>query len=80
MTPGYETYEVHPTLGGLEWMEGEVPTPFGKISIKIQERRREGEKERRKEVTVFSDGGQGSLIIGDRQIDIPPQQQINITL
>ena len=80
VTPGYETYEVHPTLGGLEWMEGEVPTPFGKISIKIQERRREGEKERRKEVTVFSDGGQGSLIIGDRQIDIPPQQQINITL
>jgi len=80
LTPGYETYEVRPTLGGLEWMEGEVPTPFGKIRIKVQERRREGEKERRKEVTVFSDGGQGSLIIGDRQIDIPPQQVINITL
>jgi hypothetical protein len=70
VTPGYETYEVRPTLGGLEWMEGEVPTPFGKISIKMNQH----------EISVFSDGGQGCLILGDRLIDIPPQQEINITL
>ena len=70
MTPGYETYEVRPILGGLEWMEGEVPTPFGKISIKMNQH----------EISVFSDGGQGCLILGDRLIDIPPQQEINITL
>lgn len=70
VTPGYETYEVRPTLGGLEWMEGEVPTPFGKITIKMNQQK----------VSVFSDGGKGTLILGDRQIDIPPQQTINITL
>jgi hypothetical protein len=70
VTPGYETYEVRPTLGGLEWMEGEVPTPFGKISIKMDQQK----------VAVFSDGGQGSLVLGDQLIDIPPQQEINITL
>lgn len=70
VTPGYETYEVRPTLGGLEWMEGEVPTPFGKITIKMNQQ----------EISVFSDGGKGTLVIGDRQIDIPPKQEINITL
>ena len=68
--PGYETYEIRPVLGGLEWMEGEVPTPFGKISIKMNQQ----------EVSVFSDGGKGTLILGDRQIDIPAQQKITITL
>jgi len=68
--PGYETYEIRPVLGGLEWMEGEVPTPFGKISIKMNQQ----------EVSVFSDGGKGTLILGDRQIDIPAQQKITISL
>lgn len=68
--PGYEAYEIRPILGGLEWMEGEVPTPFGKIRIKMNQQ----------EVSVFSDGGEGTLILGDRQINIPAQQEINITL
>ena len=67
---GYESYEIRPVLGGLEWMEGEVPTPFGKITIKMNQQ----------EISVFSDGGKGTLVIGDRQIDIPPKQEINITL
>lgn len=67
---GYESYEIRPVLGGLEWMEGEVPTPFGKITIKMNQ----------EEISVFSDGGKGTLVIGDRQIDIPPKQEINITL
>ncbi len=67
---GYESYEIRPVLGGLEWMEGGVPTPFGKITIKMNQ----------EEISVFSDGGKGTLVIGDRQIDIPPKQEINITL
>ena len=67
---GYESYEIRPVLGGLEWMEGEVPTPFGKITIKMNQQ----------EISVFSDGGKGTLVIGNRQIDIPPKQEINITL
>ncbi|SHN13726.1 alpha-L-rhamnosidase C-terminal domain-containing protein [Chitinophaga sp. CF418] len=32
--PGYATYIIQPVLGGLEWMEGRVPTPKGNISIR----------------------------------------------
>ena len=31
--PGYADYEVHPHLGGLDWIEGCVPTPRGMIHI-----------------------------------------------
>lgn len=30
---GYQTYTITPDLGGLQWMEGKVPTPDGDISI-----------------------------------------------
>ena len=32
-SPGYSTYEVKPVLGGLEWMDGKVPTPNGEIDL-----------------------------------------------
>jgi len=31
--PGYEEYEVNPCLGDLDWMEGDVPTPWGMIHV-----------------------------------------------
>ena len=31
--PGYAGYTVEPVLGGLKWMEGEVPTPHGNIKV-----------------------------------------------
>ena len=31
--PGFATYEVKPNLGGLDWMEGDVPTPWGSIHV-----------------------------------------------
>ncbi|MGB8192078.1 MAG: alpha-rhamnosidase [Chitinophagaceae bacterium] len=31
--PGYSTYVVEPSLGGLQWMEGQVPTPDGTIDL-----------------------------------------------
>lgn len=68
--PGYEEYEVHPALGGLEWMEGDVPTPFGKIHVKMNTY----------EISVQSDGGHGTLIIGDQQISIPANKEIKISL
>jgi alpha-L-rhamnosidase len=30
---GYATYSVEPVLGGLEWMEGAVPTPHGNVGV-----------------------------------------------
>ncbi len=31
--PGYATYTVMPRLGGLQWMNGQVPTPAGNIEL-----------------------------------------------
>lgn len=34
--PGYAAWEARPDLGGLEWMRGDVPTPFGPIHLDVQ--------------------------------------------
>ena len=54
-SPGFATYEVKPNLGGLEWMEGDVPTPFGRIHVRVD----------RNGVDVKADGGIGTLILPD---------------
>lgn len=33
--PGYTSYLVEPNLGGLEWMQGKVPTPGGNIELYV---------------------------------------------
>ncbi len=53
--PGFATYEVCPNLGGLAWMEGRVPAPFGSIRVKAD----------KKCVEVQSDGGRGTLVLPD---------------
>ena len=50
-SPGYETYFVEPKLGDLQWMEGNVPTPEGKIHVYCNA----------KEIKVKSDSGTGTL-------------------
>lgn len=67
--PGYTEYEVKPMLGDLEWMEGEVPTPFGKIHVKMN----------KKEVCVKSNGGNGTLIIGRKRINIPSGEEVTVS-
>lgn len=32
---GYNTYEVAPSLGGLKWMKGVVPTPDGEVDLYV---------------------------------------------
>ena len=68
--PGYEEYEVRPVLGGLEWMEGDVPTPYGRIHVKADGRR----------ISVRSDGGQGRLVCGTLSVDIPPHKEITVDI
>ena len=68
--PGYEEYEVRPVLGGLEWMEGDVPTPYGRIHVKADGRR----------ISVRSDGGQGRLVCGTLSVDIPPHEEITVDI
>ncbi len=50
-SPGYQTYSVEPCLGDLQWMEGDVPTPNGKVHVSCN----------RKEIRVKSDEGTGTL-------------------
>ncbi len=86
--PGYEEYEVRPVLGGLSWMDGEVPTPFGKIRVnvvgeasKLCSSTTVGEASklcRPFTVKVFSTGGKGTLVLGDKRIDIPVNKEITV--
>lgn len=50
-SPGYETYTVQPVLGGLQWMEGRVPTPKGAIGIHCSNQ----------EMNITTAGGTGTL-------------------
>ncbi len=49
--PGYQSYVVEPSLGDLQWIEGDVPTPKGNIHVYCST----------KEIKVKSDTGTGTL-------------------
>lgn len=49
--PGYAEFLIEPSLGGLQWMEGTVPTPQGDIYVYMD----------RKKVRVRASGGTGIL-------------------
>ena len=36
-SPGFRTYRVRPCLGGLKWMRGRVPTPYGPIEVSVKD-------------------------------------------
>lgn len=38
ITPGYQTYCIDPHLGGLEWIEGTVPTELGDVNLYMDTR------------------------------------------
>ena len=62
--PGFATYRVKPTLGDLKWMEGDVPTPSGKIHVRM-----DGAS-----VEVTGNAGTGTLVLPDgRSVEIPPR-------
>jgi hypothetical protein len=50
--PGYAEYEIKPNLGGLQWMEGKVPTPNGEVELYCST----------KEIKVKAAEGEGKLI------------------
>lgn len=51
--PGYAAYVVEPSLGGMQWIEGKVPTPHGDIAVFMD----------RGKVKVTAPGGKGVLRI-----------------
>jgi alpha-L-rhamnosidase len=52
----YATYTVEPNLGGLEWMQGKVPTPNGDIEMSVSTT----------QIKIKSPIGIGSLIINSK--------------
>ncbi|MCR4853705.1 MAG: alpha-rhamnosidase [Prevotella sp.] len=66
LSAGYETYEVRPVRGGLQWMEGDVPTPFGRIHVRVDA----------EHICVKSHGGKGRLVWENQSVDIPPNEEI----
>jgi hypothetical protein len=49
--PGYTKYVVEPNLGGLEWMQGKVPTPQGEIELYVS----------KEQVKIKGATGEGSI-------------------
>ena len=68
--PGYAEYAISPCLGGLEWMEGTVPTPQGDIYVYMDQ----------KKIRVKSPGGKGYLSIpsskGIKVVEIPAGKEV----
>jgi len=54
--PGYASYLVEPKLGGLQWMEGSVPTTNGDIKVRCDQ----------KQIKVSADTGTGLLRFSSR--------------
>ncbi len=54
--PGYAEYEVKPNLGGLQWMEGKVPTPNGEVALYVSQ----------SQIKIKAAEGIGKLIIDSK--------------
>ncbi len=83
-SPGYNTYSVEPCLGDLQWIEGDVPTPEGKIHVFCNTNK----------IKVKSDSGTGTLRfkssskpicktnpvikVGDREYEITVPKNVEI--
>jgi len=69
--PGYKHYVVKPNLGGLDYINGKVPTPFGPISIQINKDR----------LTVSSPQGIGigTVIFNGQTAELLPGQSLTLS-
>ena len=67
--PGYEEFEIRPSLGDLDWMIGDVPTPHGMIHVEMN----------RHEVKVLTTEGSGTLFIAGQQIPVKSGTTVSIT-
>ena len=67
--PGYEEFEIRPSLGDLDWLQGDVPTPHGMIHIEMN----------RHEVKVLATEGSGTLFIAGQQIPVKSGTEVCIS-
>jgi hypothetical protein len=64
--PGYEEFEIHPSLGGLEWMEGDVPTPHGMIHVYMD----------RNTIKIRATEGRGTLYVAGQQVAVSTDKEV----
>lgn len=67
--PGYAEFEIRPSLGDLDWLQGDVPTPHGMIHIEMN----------RHEVKVLATEGSGTLFIAGQQIPVKSGTEVCIS-
>ncbi|MBR2113756.1 MAG: alpha-rhamnosidase [Prevotella sp.] len=67
--PGYEEFEIRPSLGDLDWLQGDVPTPHGMIHIEMN----------RHEVKVLATEGSGTLFVAGQQIPVKSGTEVCIS-
>jgi alpha-L-rhamnosidase len=67
-TPAYATYSIEPQLGGLQWIDGKVPTPDGDVSVYCSA----------KEIKVTGAGGTGTLRFKSRIKPVSKQTAIRL--
>ena len=67
--PGYAEYEIRPSLGDLDWIKGDVPTPHGMIHVEMD----------RHQVSVLATEGSGTLIIANQQIAVECGQKLCVS-
>ena len=67
--PGYQEFEIRPALGGLDWMQGDVPTPHGMIHVEMDRHR----------VKVLATEGCGMLFVEGKQIPVKSGTEVCIS-
>ncbi|MBL0268716.1 MAG: alpha-rhamnosidase [Chitinophagaceae bacterium] len=67
LSAGYATYEVVPNLGGLQWMEGKVPTPEGEILLNVNT----------KQIRITGAAGTGTLKFKSKSKPVCKEGMVN---
>ena len=67
LSAGYATYEVVPSLGGLQWMEGKVPTPEGEILLNVNT----------KQIRITGAAGTGTLKFKSKSKPVCKEGMVN---
>ncbi len=67
LTPGYKSYAIEPSLAGLDWIKGKVPTPNGNIEIYMN----------KSTVKIKTIEGEGMLILKSVK---PPRSETNLNM
>lgn len=68
--PGYETFDIAPSLGGLKWMKGTVPVEGGLVEVEMDEQR----------VTVRATRPGGTLRVNGQSYLLTKDEPLTVSL